>query len=141
MCKNLLENKNISITDLRRMTIKVLTIAKKSLTPAEILKQVREFQSMNKVTLYRILELLEKKEIVRRILTSDNISRYELIDPLANGQQNLPPHFSCRICKAIIPLDAHDIESIINTKLGKKFFGPIEIAIEGICPNCRKERK
>ena len=140
-CKNLLKRKDISATRLRRLIIKTLTIAKKSLTPAEILKEARNSQSINKVTLYRILAILEKNDIVRKILTSDDISRYELIDPLANGKKNLSPHFSCRICKAIIPLDSPNIESIINKKLGSKFNGPIEIVIEGICPNCGKEKK
>ena len=77
-CKNLLKRKDIAPTKLRRLTIKTLTLANKSLTPPEILKEIRKFQSINKVTLYRILDLLETKEIVRKILTSDDVSRYEL---------------------------------------------------------------
>jgi Fe2+ or Zn2+ uptake regulation protein len=123
------------------MTIKILTLANKSLMPSEILKEIRKFQSINKVTLYRILDLLEKKEIVRKILTSDDVSRYELIDPLANGNQNLPPRFVCRICKAIIPVNSPEIQSMVSKKLGNAFCGPIEIVIEGICFNCKKEKK
>ena len=140
-CKDLLERKKISTTDLRRLTIKILTIAKKDLTPDDILKEARKSHSINKVTLYRILALLEKKEIARKILTSNNISRYELIDPQANGKQNLPPRFTCRICKAILPINSPEVESIVNEKLGNKFAGPIEITIEGICLNCTKEKK
>lgn len=140
-CKNLLNRKSITATKLRRAVIKVLTIANKSLTTNEILKNVRGFQSMNKVTLYRILELLEKKDIVRKILTNGNISRYELIDPLDNGKQNLLPHFICRICKTIIPIETRGICSAIEKKIGNKFSGPIELTIEGICPKCKKEAK
>ncbi len=140
-CKSLLKRKDISATKLRRLTIKVLTIANKSLTPSEILKEIRKIYAINKVTLYRILDLLEQKEIVRKMLTPDNVSRYELIDPLANGKQSLSPRFICRICKTIIPIDIPEIQSTINKKLGSEFYGPIEIAMEGICPNCRKERK
>jgi len=141
MCKNLLKRKNISATDLRRLIIKVLTIARKNLTPDEILKEARKSQSINKVTLYRILALLEKNEIVRKILTLGNISRYELIDPLANGKQNIPPRFICRKCKEVIPLNSSEIESMVKGKLSNKFAGPIEITIEGICLNCIKEKK
>ncbi|MDD5409174.1 MAG: transcriptional repressor [Candidatus Omnitrophica bacterium] len=140
-CKDLLKRRNISITDLRRLTIKILTFAQRNLTPDEILKEARKSHTINKVTLYRILALLEKKEIVRKILTSDKISRYELIDPQAIGKQSLPPRFTCRKCKAIIPLNSPEVESIVKTKLGNEFTGPIEITIEGICPNCRKENK
>jgi len=140
-CKNLLKRRDITATKLRRMTIKILTLANKSLTPSEILKEIRKFQSINKVTLYRILDLLEKKEIVRKILTSGDVSRYELIDPLANGNQGLPPRFVCRICKAIIPVDSPEIQSTVDKKLGNAFCGPIEIVIEGICSNCKKEKK
>ncbi len=141
MCKSLLKRKNISATNLRRLTIKILTIAKKNLTPDEILKEARKTHSINKVTLYRILALLEKNEIVRRIPTSDTISRYELIDPLANGKKNLPPHFTCRKCKKIILIKSPELESMVNKKLNNKFAGPIEITIEGICLNCMKEKK
>ncbi|MDD5561637.1 MAG: transcriptional repressor [Candidatus Omnitrophica bacterium] len=140
-CKSLLKRKDISATKLRRLVIKTLTLAQKSLSPVEILRDMRKYESINKVTLYRILAILEKNEIIRRILTSDNISRYELIDPLDNGQQNLQPHFTCRICKAIIPISSSGIIPLVNKRLSKKFFGPIEITIEGICPNCRKEQK
>ena len=140
-CKNLLKRKDIAPTKLRRLTIKILTLANKSLTPPEILKEIRKFQSINKVTLYRILDLLETKEIVRKILTSDDVSRYELIDPLANGKQNLSPHFVCRICKTIIPIESYDICRMIQKKMGDKFSGPIELTIEGICPKCKKEAK
>ena len=141
MCKNLLKRKNISATDLRRLTIKILTIAKKNLTPDEILKEARKSHTINKVTLYRILALLEKNEIVRKLLTSDTISRYELIDPLANGKQNLPPRFVCRKCKKAIPLNSSEIASMVSRKLGDQFTGPIEITIEGVCPNCLKGKK
>lgn len=141
MCKKLLKRKDISATDLRRLTIKILTIAKKNITPDEILKEVRKSHAINKVTLYRILALLEKNEIVRKILTLDNVSRYELIDPLANGKQNLPPRFICRKCKETIPLDSTEIESMVNGKLSNQFAGPIEITIEGVCSNCIKGKK
>ena len=140
-CKELLRRKNTTATILRRQTIKILTLANKSLTPVEILKEARKSQSINKVTLYRILALLEKKEIVRKILTSTDSSRYELIDPLANGKQNLPPRFTCRICKTIIPINSPEIEALVNKKLGNKFHGLLEIVIEGICPNCMREKK
>lgn len=140
-CKTLLKRKGIKITKLRRYVIKVLTFSNKSLTPPEILKEIRKFYSINKVTLYRILDILEEKEILRKISTPDNISRYELIDPLANGKECLPPHFICRICKSIIPLESKDITSMIKEKIDNEFGGPIELTIEGVCKNCRKETK
>ena len=140
-CKELLARKNTTATILRRQTIKVLTNAHKSLTPVEILKKIKETHAINKVTLYRILALLEKKEIVRKILTSTDSSRYELIDPLAKGTQHLPPRFSCRICKTIVPLNSPTLASLVNKKLKQKFLGPLEIVIEGICPNCLKEKR
>jgi len=138
-CKSLLKQKDITATKLRRAVIKVLTIANKSLATTEILKEVRKFRAINKVTLYRILDLLEKKEILRKILTNGGISRYELIDPLANGKQNLHPHFICRLCKTITPLESHELGSLIQKKIGNKFGGPIELTIEGICQKCKKK--
>jgi Fur family ferric uptake transcriptional regulator len=141
MCKDLLKRSNTAATNLRAATIKALTIAHKSLTPAEILDKIRKTKSVNKVTLYRILALLEEKNIIRKILTSDNISHYELIDPLAKGAQSLPPHFACRVCKKIFPLNSPEVENIVAEKLGKIFSGPIEITIAGICLACKKRKK
>jgi len=138
-CKSLLERKRIGITELRRYVIKVLTLADKSLTPPEILKELRKIRHINKVTLYRILTLLEEKEIVRHILTSEGISRYAIVDPQDNGKQNLSPHFICRKCKTIIPLESPDIYPAVAGKVSQKFGGPFELTIEGICPKCRKE--
>lgn len=140
-CKELLTRKNTTATILRRQTIKVLTNAHKNLTPVEIFKKIKETHLINKVTLYRILALLEKKEIVRKILTSTDSSRYELIDPLAKGTQHLPPRFSCRICKTIEPLNSPTLSFLVNKKLNRKFHGPLEIVIEGVCPNCLKEKR
>ena len=140
-CKSLLKRQHIAITKLRRYVIKVLTLANKSLTPPEILKEIRKFQSINKVTVYRILDLLEEKEIVRKILTSSKVGRYELIDPLANGEQSLSPRLVCRICKTTTPIEIPDIKSLIEKKMRNDFNGPLELTIEGICSNCRKEDK
>ncbi|MCX5715934.1 MAG: transcriptional repressor [Candidatus Omnitrophica bacterium] len=140
-CISLLKRKGISITILRRYVIKVLTLAGRSLTPPEILRQIQKFHPINKVTLYRILRLLEKKAIVKKILTISNVSRYALIDPQANGNKHLGPHFICMVCEAIIPIDSLNIDSILKKKLGSKFRGPMELTIEGICPKCRKEVK
>ncbi|MFH1853888.1 MAG: Fur family transcriptional regulator [Candidatus Omnitrophota bacterium] len=140
-CKNLIKSKGLRITNLRRFVIKVLTLAQKGLTPPEILKEIKKFHSINKVTIYRILDLFEKKQIIRRMLTSEGASRYSLIDPAAKGNQSLPPHFVCRTCNTIIELDLNSMRSSLEAKLGNKFGGPLELTIEGICPNCRKEKK
>jgi len=119
------------------LVIKTLTHAKTSLPPVEILKIMRKSGSINKVTLYRILTILEKNELIRKILTSDKTSRYELIDPLDNGKQNLAPHFTCRICKETIPINSPELTPLINKELDSKLFGPIEVTIEGICFKCK----
>ena len=138
-CKGLLQRKRIAITELRRYVIKVLTQAKTSLTASTILQEIRKMRSINKVTLYRILALLEGKEVVRSILTSTGITRYALIDPQNRGTENLPPQFICRKCKTIIPIDFSNGEAFIKKRLDNKFSGPFELVIEGICPKCRKE--
>jgi Fur family ferric uptake transcriptional regulator len=139
-CKGLLQRKRIAITELRRYVIKVLTQAKSSLTASAILQEIRKMRSINKVTLYRILALLEDKEVVRSILTSTGIIRYALIDPQNRGMENLPPQFICRKCKAIMPIDFLNGEIFIKKILNSKFSGPFELVIEGVCSKCRKEK-
>ena len=138
-CISLLQRRRIGVTELRRYIIKVLTLAGRSLTPAEILRGIRKIRHMNKVTLYRIIGLLEEEEIIRSISTSDGVIRYALIDPLDNGKRNLAPHFFCRKCKTIMSIDSSDIRSFIEKKMEGKFSGPFELTVEGICLHCRKE--
>jgi len=139
-CKGLLQRKNIAATELRRYIIKVLTQAHSSLVAPVILQEVRKIRHINKVTLYRILALLEEKEIVRSILTSTGVTRYALIDPQNRGTKNLPPHFICRKCKVMVPVDSLKLEPLLKKKLSNKFSGPFELVIEGICTECRKEQ-
>jgi len=139
-CKGLLERKRIAITELRRYVIKVLTQARSSLTASVILQEIRKIRHINKVTLYRILALLEEKEIVRSILTSTGVTRYALIDPQNRGMENLSPQFVCRKCKAIMPINFLNAQSLVKKGLSSKFSGPFELVIEGICPKCRKEQ-
>ncbi len=139
-CKGLLQRKRVAITELRRYVIKVLTQAHSSLTASVILQEVRKIRHINKVTLYRILALLEGKEILRSILTSTGVTRYALIDPQNRGMENLSPQFVCRKCKVIMPVDFLNAEALIKKKLSDKFSGPFELVIEGICPKCRKEQ-
>jgi len=139
-CKGLLQRKRIAITELRRYVIKVLTQAHSSLTAAVILQEIRKIRHINKVTLYRILSLLEEKEIVRSILTSTGVTRYALIDPQNRGMENLSPQFVCRRCKVIMPINFLNAQSLVKKGLSSKFSGPFELVIEGICPKCRKEQ-
>jgi len=140
-CITLLDREHLETTELRRYVIKVLTLNKRSLTPPEILSQIRKIRPINKVTLYRILDLLEQKEIIRKILTHGEVSRYELIDPRAEGVKNLRPYFICRICKTVTPIDSIDVCSLIAAKTGNQFSGPFELTVEGICARCKKEGK
>ena len=139
LCKGLLERKRIAITELRRYVIKILTLVHASLTASVILQEIRKIRHINKVTLYRILALLEEKEIVRSILTSSGITRYALIDPQNRGTENLPPQFVCRKCKVILPVNLLNAELLVKQSLSSKFSGPFELVIEGICPQCRKD--
>lgn len=138
-CKGLLQRKRLAVTELRRYVVKVLTQAHASLAPSVILQEVRKIRHINKVTLYRILALLEEKEIVRSILTSTGVTRYALIDPQNRGTKNLSPQFVCRKCKVIMPINFLNAQSLVKKGLSSKFSGPFELVIEGICPKCRKE--
>jgi len=87
---------------------------------------------LNRVTVFRVLNLFTKKNIIHRIPATDNTNRYLLQGASAIVHSN----FMCTKCKTIIPL-----ETIVSpkVKLPKDCIQQnVEIIIGGLCASCNK---
>jgi len=85
---------------------------------------------LNRVTIFRVLNLFANKRIIHRIPATDNINRYLLQQASALVHAN----FMCNKCKSIIPL-----ETIVSpkVKLPKDYIPQnVEIIIGGLCAAC-----
>lgn len=100
-----------------------------------ILKRSR---SINRVTVYRILDLLVKHGVVERISTGGRAFYYDLAP---NDYHQPHPHFYCRSCGRMDCLDPRSLAVDTDT-LRKIYPGRIEkveIRIDGLCTSCEKK--
>ncbi|MCU0586933.1 MAG: transcriptional repressor [Syntrophobacteraceae bacterium] len=107
------------------------------LSTQEIFDIVRRSQRMNRVTLYRILDLLVEKDLVHRISAGDRSFRYGLA-PNANHPRH--PHFYCSRCgnmECLAPeavnVDTRSLERTFPALIQK-----VEIRLDGVCRSCLK---
>ena len=109
------------------------------LTASEIFQTIERTQNINKVTVYRILDLLLEYRLVERIRMGGRAAHYGM----APNDHHAPhPHFYCTKCDAVDCLPP-DCVSVSTTNLRKTFPGTIErveIQVEGVCRNCAKQR-
>lgn len=132
--KKRLREAGLEITDHRlRVLMAVGNTAHPSSAP-EILKKVSNRQDINRVTVYRILDLLVKHEVLNRLGLGEKPRRF----CLRSDQEDEHPHFHCTRCDCYICLDIHDLpldrRAIERLSL---VVSHIDIRLDGICPACR----
>jgi Fur family transcriptional regulator, ferric uptake regulator len=106
----------------------------------EIFETLSRTEGINRVTVYRILDLLAEKGLVIRLSGLDRGMVYGLAP---NENHPVHPHFQCRSCgvlqcmqPASINMDLRDVQ--------RSFAGEIrsvDIRVSGICGNCLKTER
>jgi Fur family ferric uptake transcriptional regulator len=104
----------------------------------DIYKTLERRSSINRVTVYRILDLLVSKGIVERLSTGGRAAYYGL----APNEHHQPhPHFYCKSCGQMDCLTPDSL-NVDTEGLWKTFPGRIdkvEVRVDGICKNCVKQ--
>jgi Fur family ferric uptake transcriptional regulator len=105
------------------------------LSAGEIYKTIGRRHPINRVTVYRILDLLVQRGLMKRISTGGRAFCYHL----APNEHHPPhPHFYCKHCGHMTCLTPESL-SVDMTPLEKIFPGRIdngEIRVDGLCKNC-----
>lgn len=136
----LLRTAGLSPTRNRLAVLTVLTRSPAPLTTRDILDglDASAGSSMNRVTVYRILELLTHKGVLTRLACPDRVDRYCL------GASPLHPdhaHFYCQSCgnmRCLQP-DCVRLETARDASLGQVEIAQVLLA--GICPACLSRRQ
>lgn len=105
------------------------------LTAADVFQTIERTQSINRVTVYRILDTLVEHKIVEKITTGGRAAYYGIAPNEHHAQH---PHFYCTSC-GLMDCLAPESLSVDSENLLKTFSGQverIEIRVEGICRNC-----
>jgi len=107
------------------------------LSADDIHKILERSSRINRVTVYRILDLLVEHGVVERISTGGRAFYYDLAP---NDYHRPHPHFYCKSCGQMDCLAPESI-TVDTDPLWKMYPGRIdkvEVRIDGICKNCEK---
>lgn len=139
---SILNQSGIRDTSHRRAVLEAIATHPGPLSAMEILVRLRKKTSINKATLYRVINLLVGHGIINRLSAGDRSFRYGMSDSFSDGLGCLAhPHFVCTQCGAIECLRPGVISmDLKDFKKGKKVVvKKVEIRVEGVCERCLDE--
>ena len=137
---NLLENSGLGSTPNRLKVLEVIGNNNYPLNAGEIIDILSRSTDINRVTVYRILDLLVEKKLIDRISSGGRSFHYGL----APNEHHQPhPHFYCRECGSMECLNPESLHLDIKP-LNRTFPGLIDnvqVRLDGICKNCLKNKE
>ncbi len=133
----LLEESGLNPTPNRLRVLEVIGNNNSPLNAQEIFETLTRNNNINRVTIYRILDLLVAKGIVKRLSGGGRSFHYGLA-PNENHQAH--PHFFCKQCGNLECLNPEslllDLKPLHHTFPG--LIDNVEIRLDGTCKNCLK---
>ena len=134
-CFTTLKGKGLRFTQPRRVILDYIHEQGDHLTAEEIIEYVHgKLPQVNKSTIYRTLELLEKNECVFKSV-SMNRNIYHHSD---EGHHH---HLICRKCRKTIDCE-EDLFAPVERSLGKEYRFNADfnhVVISGLCEDCRNK--
>ncbi len=105
--------------------------SEKAISVVDLVSQLQK--EMNKTTVYRILEKLEKDGIVHSFLGKEGLKWYAKCQGCSSGHHvDAHPHFQCNNCGTI---ECLSLDVKIPTVKGYQI-SAVEIMMQGTCANC-----
>ncbi len=137
---HLLENSGLGSTPNRLKVLEVIGNNNYPLNAGEIIDILSRSTDINRVTVYRILDLLVEKKLIDRISGGGRSFHYGLAP---NEHHQSHPHFYCRECgrmECLNPESLHlDIKPLNRTFPG--LIDNVQVCLDGICKNCLKNEE
>jgi Fur family ferric uptake transcriptional regulator len=128
-------------TPKRLQVLEVIGSNNSPLSAQQIFETLSRTDNINRVTVYRILDLLVDKGLVERISGGGRSFVYGLAP---NDNHPAHPHFYCRNCGSLECLNPESLN--VNLQSMQRTFPGIienvEVRVDGVCKNClRTERR
>ena len=119
-----------------RLRVLSMMSSKSSATSQPDLESV--MHDVDRVTLYRILNVFEEKGIIHKVFDLDGTANYAMCaaECEENHHQDDHLHFNCVVCKNVYCLDELALPAI-NLPAGFKLEG-VTLYANGTCPRCKK---
>jgi Fur family ferric uptake transcriptional regulator len=133
----LLEGRGLEPIANRVRVLEVIGGNPSPLSAQEIFTTLSRTAGINRVTVYRILELLVEKGLVDRLSSG---GRSQLYGMAPNPNHPAHPHFHCRSCGAMQCLQPGSLKVDLSG-VERSFAGEVhavEVLVEGVCRNCLK---
>ena len=137
--EELLSEADLKVTPNRVRVLEVVGNNRFPLSASDIYKILERNGAIDRVTVYRILDLLVENDVVERISTGGRAFYYGLAP---NDNHKPHAHFYCKNCGQMDCLNPEIV--MVDTKpLWKYYPGQIEkveVRVDGLCKNCGKNQ-
>lgn len=133
--ENILTDKGIKPTANRILVMRELKKVSKPVSLAD-LESMLDY-SMDKASIFRVLELFAEKDVVHAIEDGSRSLKYELCNnETQHSISDQHAHFYCEVCKEIYCIESASVP-LVEIPEG---FTPhtINYMIKGICPKCKE---
>lgn len=120
------------VTKKRKHILSVLLAEQQALTHREIEQRASSKQKFDRVTLYRVLEWLNKKNLVHKIASDDRVWRFR-VNSVAFSHHHA--HFKCTRCTKVTCLEELKVDYPAFLPDGY-LFQEAEITVKGLCAEC-----
>ena len=132
---NFLKASGLGHTPNRQRVLEVIGNNSSPLSAQQIFDTLSRCDNINRVTVYRILELLVDKGLVERINGGGRSYVYGLAP---NENHPAHPHFYCKSCGNLECLNPQslnvDLQHMQRTFAG--LIENVEVRVDGVCKNC-----
>ena len=133
--QQMLMSADLEATPNRLAVLEVVGNNSYPLSAGDIFKTLERRSSINRVTVYRILDRLVAEGVVERLSTGGRAAYYGLAP---NEHHRAHPHFYCKNCGQMDCLNPETL-NIETAAMQKTFPGRIdkvEVRVDGVCKNC-----
>lgn len=136
-CKELLKIRHIRVTQKKVAILGEIINSVRPLSASELYERISVKTQLNLATIYRTLNILRERRLVREITDLSGTQYYE-ISCIHNP---VHPHFKCLRCSMIscLPSLNHSETTIVSCHAADCEIHDIAIIMSGICGECRKE--
>ena len=129
--RELLKQAEVKPNRNRLMVLGELLRSSHPLSSQDILLRIKGEHKLNRVTLYRILDLLVEKRLLNRLASPDRTDRF-CPNEIKNHPQHI--HFFCETCKKMSCLPA--VKPIRFDQSQHFKVNRVQVLMDGICSKC-----
>ena len=131
--KELLQKRNLKATSTRLNLLAKMDKYGSAMSHSSIQKQM---DPIDRVTLYRTIEILKEKGIIHKAFHENNEIFYAICGGSCgeNHHHHEHVHFKCLKCKTI---SCEELIESIEIKMPNYEISKISINVEGVCKGCR----